>query len=100
MLAFSIVCLQASVICTITVLSVGTAGAYQQDKANKTLLYKPGPGLPDNIISLIKPINGVTDALLSKCLDGKTSNQNKSLNGMIWNRLPKCTFVGATLRPF
>ena len=34
------------------------------------------------------------DKLLSKCLDGKTQNQNESLNGMIWNRLPKTVFVG------
>ena len=28
-------------------------GRYQKDKANKTKLYKPGPGLPDYIIALI-----------------------------------------------
>ena len=27
------------------------------------------------------------DTLLSKCLDGKTQNQNELLNEMIWNRL-------------
>ena len=35
------------------------------------------------------------DSLLSKCLDGKTQNQNESLNGMIWERVPKGTFVGS-----
>jgi hypothetical protein len=65
--------------------------------ANKTRLYKPGPGLPDNIIALIKPIyiRLSNNDLLTKCLDGKTQNQNESLNGMIWNRLPKTVFVGA-----
>jgi hypothetical protein len=27
----------------------------------------------------------------------KTQNQNKSLNGMIWNRLPKSIFVGGNV---
>ena len=51
--------------------------AYKRDKANKTDLYKPGPGLPDNIIALIKPIYSrlSTDDLLKKCLDCKTQNQ-------------------------
>ena len=62
-----------------------------QDKANITDLYKCGPGLPDNIIAQIRPIYDrlSSDDLLVKCLNGKTQNQNESLNGMIWNRLPK-----------
>jgi hypothetical protein len=56
---------------------------FQQDRAKGTSLYKPGPGLPDEIIRLVKPI------------DGKTQNQNESLNGMIWNRLPKEVFIGS-----
>lgn len=35
------------------------------------------------------------DSLLSKCLDGKTQNQNESLNGMVWERVPKGVFVGS-----
>lgn len=75
---------------------------YKQDKVNKTSLFKPGPGLPDNIIALIKPIYTrlSSDDLLKKCLDGKTQNQNESLNGMIWNRLPKSVFVGADVLNF
>ena len=34
------------------------------------------------------------DALLEKCLHGKTQNQNESLNGMVWQRIPKEVFVG------
>ena len=75
---------------------------YKQDLANKTKLYKPGPGLPDNIIALIKPTHArlSDDDLLKKCLDGKTQNQNESLNGMIWNRLPKTVFVRADVLNF
>jgi hypothetical protein len=60
-------------------------------------LYKPGPGLPDNIIALIKPIYArlSTDDLFKKCLDCKTQNQNESINAMIWNKLPKVTFVSS-----
>ena len=50
--------------------------------ANNTNLYEPGPGRPDDIIKLIRPIyyRLSNDDLLAKCLDGKTQNQNESLN--------------------
>ena len=35
--------------------------------------------------------------MLAKCLDGKTQNQNESLNGMIWNRLRKSIFVSGNV---
>jgi hypothetical protein len=75
---------------------------FKQDKVNKTSNYKPGPGLPDEIIKLVKPVYErlSNDELLKKCLDGKTQNQNESLNGMIWKRLPKNIFVGATVLQF
>jgi len=34
------------------------------------------------------------EALLSKCLHGKTQNVNESLNGIIWTRCPKRVYVG------
>ncbi|XP_028412728.1 uncharacterized protein LOC114535641 [Dendronephthya gigantea] len=69
---------------------------FKQDKANQTNNYIPGPGLPDDIIGLVKPIflRLSSNELLSKCLDGKTQNQNESINGMICNRIPKNVFVG------
>ena len=69
---------------------------YQVDLVNNTNTYKPGPGLPGDIITHIKPILAdlTTDSLLLKCLHGKTQNQNESFNGTIWNRLPKGTYVG------
>jgi len=69
---------------------------YHKDIADKTKHYKPGPGLPVNIIQELKPIflRLSNDELLGRCLDGKTQNQNESLNGMIWDRLPKGVFVG------
>ena len=75
---------------------------FKKDKANNTNNYKPGPGLPDNVIAKVKPVYNrlSNDELLKKCLDGKTQNQNESLNGMIWNRLPKGVFVGATVLKF
>ena len=75
---------------------------YKQDRANQTSNYVPGPGLPDDIIKLVKPIfiRLSSDELLSKCLDGKIQNQNESINGMIWNRIPKNIFVGFDVLEF
>ena len=39
-------------------------------------------------------ISLTSDELLGKCLHGKTQNQNESFNAMIWNRIPKGTYVG------
>ena len=65
------------------------------DKANKTNTYKPGPGLPMNIIFKIRPIfeDLSKDSELKKCLHGKTQNANESFNSMIWDRLPKTRYV-------
>lgn len=70
--------------------------AAQRDKANGTKLYKPGSGLPLEVIKHVKPIyhDLSQPSLLSKCLHGKTQHANKSFHGMIWNRIPKTCFVG------
>ena len=70
---------------------------YNRDIANQTKLYKPGPGLPLDIIAELKPIYQrlSEDSLLKRCLDGKTQNQNESLNGMIWDCVPKGVFIGS-----
>ena len=67
--------------------------------ATSSNLNKPGPGLPDNIIELIKPIYKrlSADTFSSKCLDGKMQNQSELLSGKIWTRLPKSIFVGANV---
>ena len=72
---------------------------HNSDIANRTKLFKPGPGLPVEIIAELKPIylRLSEDALLTRCLDGKTQNQNESINGMIWDRVPKEVFVGAEI---
>ena len=36
------------------------------------------------------------DSELQKCLHGKTQNANESFNRMIWDRIPKQTFVSLT----
>ena len=70
---------------------------FMRDKATGKKEYKHGPGLPLPIIAELKPVflRLSDDSLLSKCLDGKTQNQNESLNAMIWERLPKQVFVGS-----
>ena len=70
---------------------------YQQDKANRTNLYKQGPGFPLAVIKEVKPeyVRLSEDNLLKKWLHGKTQNQNESLNGMVWQRIPKEVYVGS-----
>ena len=71
--------------------------AYENWKAS----HMPGVGLPMEVISKVKPIcNDLnSDILLSKCLHGKTQNQNESFNGMIWERLPKTKLAEYNNKP-
>ena len=70
---------------------------FKKDKAANTNTYRPSKGLPLNVIKEVKPVyvRLSQDSLLEQCLHGKTQNQNESLNGMIWERAPKVTFVGS-----
>ena len=54
------------------------------------------------VITHIKPIYEVLskDELLEKCVHGKTQNQNESFNALIWERLPKTTYVSLTTSKF
>ena len=62
---------------------------FNRDQASNTSTYKPVSGLPIDIIAKLKPTyNDLSNKeLLSKCLHGKTQNQNESFNGTIWERL-------------
>ena len=67
--------LQKIAVYIVIALKEQTAGV-----ANGTKWFKPGPGLPVEIIAELKPIylRLSEDALLTKCLDGKTHNQNEA----------------------
>ena len=71
---------------------------YNADKINKTTTYKPGPGLPMDVIMKVRYIfeELSEDSELQKSLHGKTQNANESFNRMIWDRIPKQTFVSLT----
>ena len=71
---------------------------FNRDKALNTKAYKPGPGLPLDIIAKLKPIFAelTNEINLKKCLHGKTQNRNESFNAMIWERIPKSTYVSLT----
>ena len=75
--------------------SASSCCQYQRDQINGTNLFKPGPGLSDDVILLVKPI--YTDLIkpeaLKKCLHGLTQNHNESFNSMIWERAPKNTYI-------
>ncbi|CAB3978709.1 Hypothetical predicted protein [Paramuricea clavata] len=64
---------------------------YQRD--SKT--YKHKNGIPKPIVELVEPIfDDLADpALLKKCTHGLTQNPNECLNGIIWDRCPKTTYV-------
>ena len=64
---------------------------YQRD--SKT--YKHKKGIPKPIVELVEPIFAdlADPALLKKCTHGLTQNPNECLNGLIWDRCPKSTYV-------
>ena len=62
--------------------------SYQRDSANKTNLFKPEVGLSASVIKIVRPIYM---ALM---------NQNESFNSMIWERVPKITYVGKDILDF
>ena len=70
--------------------------SFKADRANGTKTYKAGKGLPLAVLQHVKPIfkDLSEDSLLERCLHGKTQNHNESFNGMVWNRIPKTTYVG------
>ena len=72
-----------------------TSCQYRRDEANNTNLFKHGPGLPNEVVALAKPIykNLIKHEELSKCLHGKTQNQNESFNTLIWERAPKNVYL-------
>ncbi len=64
---------------------------YQRDSKS----YKHKNGIPDPIVKLVEPIFNdlAKPALLNKCTHGLTQNVNECLNGLIWDRCPKTTYV-------
>ena len=58
---------------------------YQADKINDTKTYKEKPGIPAIVRYKIKPVflDLTDDRLLSKCLHGKTQNNNEAFNSAI-----------------
>lgn len=69
---------------------------YQKSKIDPSIKFKESLGIPVAIKNKIKPIfqDLSDDTLLSKCLHGKTQNNNESINNVIWRRCPKEVFVG------
>lgn len=66
------------------------------DKHNKTNTYDDSKRLPAVFMKELDPIfTRLSDnALLSRCLQGFTQNQNKRVNSQLWPRCSKTTFVG------
>lgn len=68
---------------------------YQHAKALGETFVEKSPGLPQNIMKIIKPVflQLCDKKLLMKCLHGKTQNANECFNGVLWNFIPKQSFV-------
>lgn len=68
---------------------------YQRDRINGTNFYKPGPGLSNDVIRLVKPIyqDLIKEEEMEKCLHGLTQNHNESFNNMVWERAPKKIYI-------
>ena len=57
-------------------------------------MYKPGPGLDDDVIKDSETYYGdlTKGEELSRCLHGHTQNANETFNAMIWERAPKANY--------
>ncbi|GFY25319.1 uncharacterized protein TNCV_2484391 [Trichonephila clavipes] len=68
---------------------------FQKAKALGKIFTAKAPGLPQNILSIVKPhyFKLCDQKLLEKCLYGLTQNANESFNGVLWNIVPKQNFV-------
>jgi hypothetical protein len=75
---------------------------HNRDIANGTTEYKPGPGLPLDIVLKLKPMYQelTSDKYLNRLLHGQTQNQNESFNATIWERIPKSKYVSLTQLEF
>ena len=71
---------------------------FNQDVVTGKNTFKHGSGLPREVVIELLPmyIELSSDELLSKCLHGKTQNQNESFNATIWERLPKTKYNSFT----
>ncbi|GFX91492.1 uncharacterized protein TNCV_2599411 [Trichonephila clavipes] len=68
---------------------------FQKAKALGKIFTAKTPGLPQNILNIVKPdyFKLCDQKLLEKCLHGLTLNANESFNGVLWNIVPKQNFV-------
>ena len=68
---------------------------FKKDIATAKNTYKPSQGLTKDSIKHIEPIfqDLSQDALLERCLHGRTQNSNESFNSTVWKRIPKATYV-------
>ena len=68
---------------------------YQRDRFNNTNLFKNGPALSKEVITLVKHIYKDLTRLeeLGKCLHGMTQNQSESYNALIWDGATKRVFL-------
>lgn len=71
---------------------------YQRDLSMGTQTYKHKNGIDEAVVEEILPIyqDLTSGPELERSVDCYTQNPNECLNGVIWSRIPKETFVGRT----
>ena len=69
---------------------------YHRDRINNLKEYEPKKCLPNVFRGELKPLfeRLSSNDLLLGCQKGLTQNQNESLNGVVWSRIPKRLFCG------
>lgn len=68
---------------------------FRRAEFSGSTLNEKSKGLPLTVINAIKKtyMDLCNQELLQRCLHGRTQNANESFNGLLWNIIPKETFV-------
>lgn len=68
---------------------------FQRELTHKLQISEKYVRLPNDVLNAVKPayLELCSRELLMKCLYGKTQTAIESLNGVIWQMLPKKVFV-------
>ena len=74
----------------------GTWCKFWKDKLENTSVYSNSNRLPEIFFIELSPVFERLSkyTLLVRCLKGLTQNQNESVNGQLWLRVPKTVFTG------
>ena len=72
---------------------------YQKSLIDGTVFQGDRINIAEDVYDLVRPVwlRLSENALLEKCLHGRTQNVNEAFNALVWQRCPKTIFVGKTI---